>query len=99
MTLIAGTPSTCTNIGLHYVAEDTPFDLVIAGPNFGRNSSTVFTLSSGTIGGAMEAALVTSLRFNVNISPVTKPSPYRLPYSTSPGRIRMLMMHVFYPPT
>jgi 5'/3'-nucleotidase SurE len=53
-----GTPSTCANIGLHYVAGDTPYDLVISGPNFGRNSSTVFTLGSGTIGGAMEAALV-----------------------------------------
>jgi tubulin--tyrosine ligase len=53
-----GTPSTCANIGLHYIAGETPFDLVISGPNFGRNSSTVFTLGSGTIGGAMEAALV-----------------------------------------
>jgi 5'/3'-nucleotidase SurE len=56
--LIVGTPSTCTNIGLHHVSGEAPFDLVISGPNFGRNSSTVFTLSSGTIGGAMEAALV-----------------------------------------
>lgn len=57
--IIAGTPSTCTNIGLHHVTGgDEPFDLVISGPNFGRNSSTVFTLGSGTIGGAMEAALV-----------------------------------------
>jgi tubulin---tyrosine ligase len=57
----AGTPSTCTNIGLHHVSgDDAPFDLVISGPNFGRNSSTVFTLGSGTIGGAMEAALVLS---------------------------------------
>jgi tubulin---tyrosine ligase len=29
---------------------------VISGPNFGRNSTTLFSLSSGTIGGAMEAA-------------------------------------------
>jgi len=43
---------------LHHVAGEDLFDLVISGPNFGRNSSTVFTLGSGTIGGAMEAALV-----------------------------------------
>jgi len=53
-----GTPSTCTNIGLYHVAGESDFDLVISGPNRGRNSSTVFTLSSGTIGGALEAALV-----------------------------------------
>ena len=53
-----GTPSTCTNIGLHHVAGEDPVDLVISGPNLGRNSSTVFTLGSGTIGGALEAALV-----------------------------------------
>ena len=56
--LIVGTPSTCTNIGLHHVSGEANFDLVISGPNFGRNSSTAFTLSSGTVGAAMEAALV-----------------------------------------
>ena len=56
--LIVGTPSTCTNIGLHHDSGEADFDLVISGPNFGRNSSTAFTLSSGTIGAAMEAALV-----------------------------------------
>ena len=57
--LILGTPSTCTNIGLYHASGEADFDLVIAGPNLGRNSSTAFTLSSGTVGGAMEAALVT----------------------------------------
>ena len=32
-------------------------DLVISGPNYGRNSTSLFSLSSGTIGGAMEAAV------------------------------------------
>jgi len=32
-------------------------DLVVSGPNYGRNSTAVFSLSSGTIGGAMEAAI------------------------------------------
>jgi 5'/3'-nucleotidase SurE len=42
--LLEGTPSTCTNVALHnlYPGE---IDLVISGPNFGRNTSTAFTLS------------------------------------------------------
>jgi tubulin--tyrosine ligase len=32
-------------------------DLVISGPNYGRNSTAVFALSSGTVGGALEAAV------------------------------------------
>ena len=32
-------------------------DVVVSGPNYGRNSTSLFSLSSGTIGGAMEAAI------------------------------------------
>jgi 5'/3'-nucleotidase SurE len=32
-------------------------DLVLSGPNFGRNTTAVFALSSGTIGGALEGAV------------------------------------------
>ncbi|KAH8553992.1 sure-like protein [Umbelopsis sp. PMI_123] len=55
--LLSGTPATCVNIGLHHVFKDTEFDLVIAGPNFGRNSASIYTLASGTIGAALEATL------------------------------------------
>lgn len=34
-----------------------PLDLVISGPNHGRNASTLYALSSGTVGGALEGAL------------------------------------------
>jgi 5'/3'-nucleotidase SurE len=34
-----------------------PIDLVISGPNFGRNTTAVFALSSGTLGAALEACL------------------------------------------
>jgi tubulin--tyrosine ligase len=45
-------------IGLyHYFSARGPIDLVVSGPNYGRNSTAVFSLSSGTIGGAMEAAV------------------------------------------
>lgn len=56
--LVDGTPASCVQIGLYHVFQDRgPVDLVISGPNYGRNSTAVFSLSSGTIGGAMEAAI------------------------------------------
>ena len=55
--LVDGTPATCTQLGLHHFFKDrAPVDLVVSGPNYGRNSTTLFSLSSGTVGGAMEAA-------------------------------------------
>ncbi|KAG8951591.1 hypothetical protein FRC04_005878 [Tulasnella sp. 424] len=54
--LLDGTPATCTNIALHNLYPDQ-IDLVISGPNYGRNSSSAFTLSSGTIGAALSACL------------------------------------------
>jgi len=43
------------------VAQPPPFsswaDLVISGPNFGRNTGTAFALSSGTLGAALSGAL------------------------------------------
>ncbi|KAF2122913.1 acid phosphatase-like protein [Lophiotrema nucula] len=56
--LVDSTPASCVQIGLyHYFKERGEIDLVISGPNYGRNSTAVFSLSSGTIGGAMEAAV------------------------------------------
>ena len=56
--LVDSTPASCIQIGLyHYFRERGPVDLVISGPNYGRNTTAVFALSSGTIGGAMEAAV------------------------------------------
>lgn len=55
--LVDGTPGTCAQLGLHHFFQDRgPIDLVVSGPNYGRNSTSLFSLSSGTIGGAMEAA-------------------------------------------
>ena len=52
-----GTPATCTQLGLHHFFRDrAPVDLVISGPNYGRNCTSLFALSSGTLGGALEAA-------------------------------------------
>jgi tubulin--tyrosine ligase len=44
-------------IGLYHEFKDRgPVDLVLSGPNFGRNTTAIFALSSGTIGGALEGA-------------------------------------------
>ena len=51
-----GSPADCVLAGVHDVMKETPPDLVLSGVNRGNNSAEN-TLYSGTIGGAMEAAL------------------------------------------
>ncbi|WP_419738085.1 5'/3'-nucleotidase SurE [Ruegeria sp.] len=51
-----GSPADCVLAGLHDVMKDCPPDLVLSGVNRGNNSAEN-TLYSGTVGGAMEAAL------------------------------------------
>ncbi len=51
-----GSPADCVLAGLHDVMKDARPDLVLSGVNRGNNSAEN-TLYSGTIGGAMEAAL------------------------------------------
>ena len=56
--LVDGTPASCVQIGLYHFFQDRgPVDLVVSGPNYGRNTTAVFALSSGTLGGAIEAAV------------------------------------------
>ncbi|GFP57951.1 probable tubulin-tyrosine ligase PBY1 [Trichoderma asperellum] len=55
--LIDGTPASCVQIGTnHFFQHKGPIDLVVSGPNYGRNSTAIFALSSGTLGAALEAA-------------------------------------------
>ncbi|MFP7571429.1 5'/3'-nucleotidase SurE [Marivita sp. S2033] len=51
-----GSPADCVLAGLHDVMRGTPPDLVLSGVNRGNNSAEN-ALYSGTLGGAMEAAL------------------------------------------
>lgn len=51
-----GTPADCVLAGLFHVMKEAPPDLVLSGVNRGNNSGEN-VLYSGTIGGAMEAAL------------------------------------------
>ena len=53
---VEGTPADCVLAGLYQVMTDAPPDLVLSGVNRGNNSGEN-VLYSGTIGGAMEAAL------------------------------------------
>ena len=56
--LINSTPAACADIGIHHLyrhSKNKPVDLVISGPNFGKNSSNLYILASGTVGAAMEA--------------------------------------------
>lgn len=56
--LVDGTPASCVQIGLfHFFQDRGDFDLVVSGPNYGRNTTAAFALSSGTLGGALEAAV------------------------------------------
>lgn len=51
-----GSPADCVMAALHDVLKDAPPDLVLSGVNRGNNAAEN-VLYSGTIGGAMEAAL------------------------------------------
>lgn len=50
------TPATCADIGLNHLV-DGEFDLVVSGPNVGRNTSSAYITSSGTVGAAMNAVI------------------------------------------
>lgn len=56
--LVNGTPASCVQLGIYHLFQDRgPVDLVISGPNYGHNLTSAYHLASGTVGGAMEAAL------------------------------------------
>ncbi|GAA5904316.1 hypothetical protein JCM6882_003194 [Rhodosporidiobolus microsporus] len=75
--LLDGTPATCANIALHNLFPKDSFDVVISGPNFGRNTSTAFALSSGTLGAALAASLsgVPSIAVSFGLMEGYKPPP------------------------
>ncbi|KAI0639379.1 survival protein sure-like phosphatase/nucleotidase [Trametes polyzona] len=72
--LLDGTPATCANIGLHNLYHGQ-IDLLISGPNLGRNSSSAFALSSGTIGAALSSALSKVRSIALSYGTVLHPTP------------------------
>lgn len=56
--LIDGTPASCAQVGLYHLFKDRPpIDVLVSGPNYGRNTTALFGLSSGTIGAALEGSM------------------------------------------
>lgn len=56
--LIDLTPAACADIGIHHLYSQLklkPVDLVISGPNYGKNLGNLYVLTLGTVGAAMEA--------------------------------------------
>ncbi|GBE77910.1 hypothetical protein SCP_0107920 [Sparassis crispa] len=75
--LLDGTPATCANIALHNLYPEE-IDLLISGPNHGRNSSAAFALSSGTIGAALSSSLSRLRSIALSYGIVLKPTPTTL---------------------
>ncbi|TIB73745.1 hypothetical protein E3Q24_00950 [Wallemia mellicola] len=71
--MITGTPASVANLALTNIVPDA--DLVISGPNYGRNCSTPLVLSSGTVGGAIGSAIrgrkAISLSYGIMSNPVS----------------------------
>ncbi|KAI5453223.1 hypothetical protein NCC49_006248 [Naganishia albida] len=72
--LLSGTPATCANIALHNIYADE-IDLVISGPNHGRNSSSAFAISSGTIGATLGSSFSSYPSIALSYGVVTRPVP------------------------
>ncbi|KAJ3761879.1 survival protein sure-like phosphatase/nucleotidase [Lentinula raphanica] len=72
--LLDATPATCANIGIHNIYPNE-IDLVISGPNLGRNSSSAFALSSGTVGAAMSSSLSKIRSIAISYGTVIHPTP------------------------
>ncbi|KAF8237832.1 sure-like protein [Tricholoma matsutake] len=72
--LLDGTPATCVNVALHNLFSGQ-IDLVLSGPNLGRNTSSAFALSSGTIGAALSSSLSTIRSIAVSYGTVHHPTP------------------------
>ncbi|GHJ87738.1 hypothetical protein NliqN6_4140 [Naganishia liquefaciens] len=72
--LLSGTPATCANIALHNLYPDE-IDLVISGPNHGRNSSSAFAISSGTIGATLGSSFSSYPSIALSYGVVQRPVP------------------------
>lgn len=72
--LINGTPASATDIGLNHIYQKKkpPVDVVISGPNVGRNSTALYMMSSGTVGAAMEGALLGKKSIALSYSYITR---------------------------
>ncbi|KAH7359406.1 survival protein sure-like phosphatase/nucleotidase [Plectosphaerella cucumerina] len=81
--LVSSTPAACVHVGLHHSPLNRgPVDLVISGPNFGFNASSLFALSSGTLGAAFEATLCRKRAIALSYNQLASPCPEALDATT-----------------
>ncbi|GMM36273.1 hypothetical protein DASC09_035980 [Saccharomycopsis crataegensis] len=74
--LIDGTPASCADIGIHHLYQEKgPVDLVISGPNVGKNATASYILSSGTIGAALEGAIHSKKAIGISYGYITRDVP------------------------
>ena len=59
--LTDGTPASCVNVALYHL-KNYKFDLVVSGPNVGRNTSAAYITSSATVGAALESVITGNTR-------------------------------------
>ncbi len=84
---VEGSPADCVLAGLHEILKDGPPDLVISGVNRGHNVAED-TLYSGTVGGALEAALhrIPAVALSQYFGPATAAAPTPSPQPAPMGR-------------
>ena len=91
-----GTPADCVLAAIADVMKDTPPDLVLSGVNRGNNSGEN-VMYSGTIGGAMEAALqglpAIALSQYMGQRTAALDDPFQAARSHGPRLIRQLLEH------
>ncbi|MEM7468795.1 MAG: 5'/3'-nucleotidase SurE, partial [Pseudomonadota bacterium] len=51
---VSGTPADCVNLAIYQLLDQKP-DIVVSGPNIGKNTGLSFMFSSGTVGACLEA--------------------------------------------
>lgn len=92
--LLDGTPATCANVALHNLYPGQ-IDLVISGPNLGRNTSAAFALSSGTVGAALSSSLSKIRSIAISYGTVVHPTPtaYHEPAHRLGSRIIQHLWH------
>jgi 5'-nucleotidase len=54
---LGGTPSDCVNIAVHHLLSRPP-DWIVSGINIGINAGEAYVINSGTVGAAIEGALL-----------------------------------------
>ncbi|HEY0213117.1 MAG TPA: 5'/3'-nucleotidase SurE [Paenirhodobacter sp.] len=86
-----GSPADCVLAGLYDVLQDGRPDLILSGVNSGNNSAEN-ALYSGTVGGAMEAALqgIPAIALSQFFGPNCGPDPFEAARVHGPALVRRL---------